>query len=301
MHLYTSSYFILLIFVSCAGALYCFLNIVSAYHTRLRLIRKNSTPIESRRYTGMMGFMKPVLEDISNALKEHATIRNWIHSFQKKYDTLLMQAGSPGGFDGFEFYVLKLLMGLLVLGCAQIVGELKYIGIGILCGAIGYYLPDLWLKEKIHKRVFSICSQLPDAIDNLTLLMQAGLDLSQALENYIAGADYSDLQQEFYFLLRKIRLGKSRLNALEEMGERIKSPEVQNFVSAIVMADKTGVSAVEFLTQIAEDMRIRRFNRAEEVGQKAPIKLLFPMIVFNMPCVFLILFGPLLINILQKL
>ncbi|MDX1693501.1 MAG: type II secretion system F family protein [Ketobacteraceae bacterium] len=158
----------------------------------------------------------------------------------------------------------------------------------ILAVPIGFLYPDLWLNDKIRYRRRIVEKDFPFLLDLLVLSMRAGLNYSSSLGQAIASLPPGPVRDEFGKLLREIRAGKVRRDALSDLGERMNIPSVNNFVAAMNQAEETGGEIVEVLTLQAEQKRSERFSAAEEQANKAPVKMLLPMMLFLFPIVFML-------------
>lgn len=153
---------------------------------------------------------------------------------------------------------------------------------------IGFLYPDLWLNDKIRFRRRVVEKDFPFLLDLLVLSMRAGLNYSASLAQAISSLPNGPVKDEFGKLLREIRAGKPRRDALLGLGERMNIPTVNNFIAAMNQAEETGGEIVEVLTVQAEQKRSERFSAAEEQANKAPIKMLLPMMLFLFPIVFML-------------
>ncbi|HEX2173578.1 MAG TPA: type II secretion system F family protein, partial [Dehalococcoidia bacterium] len=156
---------------------------------------------------------------------------------------------------------------------------------------LGYFLPNLWLRDKIKKRQNEIQLALPDVLDLLVVCVEAGLGFDSAMQKVTDKLD-NELTREFAQVIREIRLGKPRREALRDMVERTQVADVSSFISAIIQADQLGVSIGRILTIQSEQMRIKRRQRAEKKAHEAPIKMLIPMALFMLPTIYLVILGP---------
>ncbi len=161
----------------------------------------------------------------------------------------------------------------------------------LLFGLLGFYLPVLLIKSRIQRRQKAILKSFPDALDLLTICVQAGLGFDAAMQKLVEKWE-NELALEFARVLREVQLGKPRKDALRDMAERIGLPEVTSFVAAVVQAEQLGVSLSNILVIQADAMRQKRRQRAEEEARKAPIKMLFPLTFLIMPALFIVLLGP---------
>lgn len=158
----------------------------------------------------------------------------------------------------------------------------------VLLGPIGYFYPDIWLKDKIGYRRRLVAKEFPFLLDLLVLSMRAGLNYSSSMGQAISSLPNGPVKDEFGKLLREIRAGKPRREALLDLGTRMNIPSVSNFVAAINQAEETGGEIVDVLTVQAEQRRAERFNEAEAAANKAPVKMLLPMMLFLFPIVFML-------------
>jgi tight adherence protein C len=161
----------------------------------------------------------------------------------------------------------------------------------LLAALFGYALPTVWLNGRVRNRQKSILKTLPDALDLLTISVEAGLGFDLALQQVVQKWD-NELSREFNRVLSDMRLGKSRPAALRELVARTGVPDLSTFVAAIIQADQLGVSISKILRVQSDQLRIRRRQRAEELAHQAPIKMLFPLIFLIFPSMFVIILGP---------
>jgi tight adherence protein C len=251
-------------------------------------------------------FMDRTLRPLANRLA--AVPRRFTSAkFAERTELRLAQAGNPGDIRVQEWLGIKviaaavaalsffLIFGLL-LGMGVAVGLL--IGIGGVVG--GYIIPEYWLGRRIKSRQHFIVMELPDALDLLTISVRAGLGFDAALGKVVERMR-GPLPDEFQRALAEVRMGKTRRDALRDIIVRTDVPALTNFISAIIQAEQLGVSISKVLQVQSEQLRIERRQRAEEMAQKAPIKLLFPLIGCIFPCLFIVLLGPALITVILGL
>ena len=170
----------------------------------------------------------------------------------------------------------------------------------LLIAVMGYMIPGVWLSRKIKDRKKEVQLALPDAIDLLTISVEAGLGFDPALQR-VAEKWENELTAEFRRLLSEIRMGKSRREALREMANRVNVDDLNVFIASIVQADQLGVSIAQVLRVQSKQMRMRRRQRAEEKAHKAPIKMLFPMILLIFPAMYVVILGPAIPQIMDSL
>jgi tight adherence protein C len=215
----------------------------------------------------------------------------------------LLSAGLAQRITPASFLAIKGagIVGGAVLGLAlAAVGGFASIILVPVLAAIGFAAPDTVLSSRIRTRREAIRAALPDALDLLAVSVEAGLGFDGAvtkLTEHMGGP----LVEEFGLLLSEIRMGESRQTALKNMAERVGAPEFSAFVRAVVQADQLGISLGRILRVQAADTRLRRQAAAEEKAMKAPIKMLFPTVIFIFPAMFIVLLGPALMNILTVL
>ncbi len=158
----------------------------------------------------------------------------------------------------------------------------------VLLPPLGFLYPDIWLRDRIAYRRRRVAKEFPFLLDLLVLSMKAGLNYSTSLGQAIASLPDGPVKDEFGKLLREIRAGKIRRDALLDLAARMDINSVHNFVAAINQAEETGGEIVDVLTVQAEQRRAERFNEAEAMANKAPVKMLLPMMLFLFPIVFML-------------
>jgi tight adherence protein C len=237
-------------------------------------------------------------------------------SFAKRIadaDAALVSGGFEGLLNGREFMALKFLvppvMGtlwslvILLLGAAFPESEFATMRLP-LCLA-GYALfcvhPDLWLKGAIKKRHNSIMRALPFVLDILTLSVEAGMDFINALQRNCESRKMDPLNEELLRVTKEIQVGSSRKAALKGMADRVRQPDLKAVAYALIQADELGVSIGSILRIQSEQLRERRFDRAERLAHEAPTKMLGPLMLFIFPAVFVILLGPVVMQAMKGL
>ena len=170
-------------------------------------------------------------------------------------------------------------------------------------GVVGYLVPDMWLKLKIKKRRERIRKSLPDALDLLVICVEAGLGLDQAMLR--VGQEmvlsHPDIHQEFMQVNLEQLAGKARLEAWKSAAERTRIPEFSLFVTMLTQADRFGTPIVRALSRFGDEIRLKRRQRAEEMAAKTKIKILFPLVLFIFPCIFIVLLAPAVLNIAKNM
>lgn len=223
------------------------------------------------------------------------TPQNSITNMAKK----LEMAGNPGNLDPAIVFALRFLglpLGAVFLYLDSIAVEGSFMNgkgliIGIPASIIGFYLPDLLLKSRIDRRQLDIRKAMPDALDLLTICVEAGLGFDGAMSKLYEKWD-TELGRAFGRVVREIQLGKLRREALRDMADRLGVSEMTSFVAAVIQSEQLGVSLAQVLRIQADQMRIRRRQLAEEEAHKAPIKMLLPMAFFIFPALCIVLMTP---------
>jgi tight adherence protein C len=170
-------------------------------------------------------------------------------------------------------------------------------------GAVFYLVPDMWLRARIRSRRERIRKSLPDALDLLVICVEAGLGLDQAMlrvgqELVIS---HPDLHHEFMQVNFEQLAGKPRLEAWKSAAERTQIPEFSLFVSMLTQAERFGTPIVRALSRFGDEIRLKRRQRAEEMAAKTKIKILFPLVLFIFPCIFVVLLAPAILNIAKNM
>jgi tight adherence protein C len=241
--------------------------------------------------------MRPMIQRLSRAGKrqEGGTIA--------RIDAKLEKAGYPGGLRGADwvgvkllaligFAILGFLLGFLLMG-APILGLL----FAVVGAGIGYMAPEFWLGNRIKKRSFEMVLQLPDALDLLTISVEAGLGFDAALSKVVEKME-GPLVDQFRQALAEVRMGRPRREALRDVANRADAQPVSNFIGAIVQAEQLGVPIAKVLQIQSNQLRIERRQRAEEAAAKAPVKMLFPMVGCIFPTIFIVILGPAVITVM---
>ena len=170
----------------------------------------------------------------------------------------------------------------------------------ILSLVIGFFLPDLWLRNKIQNRQREIRHALPDVVDLLSLSVEAGLDFMLAVNRVVRESKPNSFIEELGRMWQETRIGRSRRQALLNMGERIDIPDISSFVRTLVQADRMGTSIAEALHNLSQEVRLQRFQRGEKLALQAPVKLLIPLMLFILPVVLIIVAGPILLQFMKQ-
>jgi tight adherence protein C len=218
----------------------------------------------------------------------------------------LTYAGSPVGWDPERVLAMKILgtvifgVGFFFLGKLAAFAAVRTIILGGLGAFFGWYLPEWVLRSKSGTRQHNIQRALPDALDLLSITVEAGLGFDAAVAR-VARQAGGPLGEELHRVLQEMQIGKTRADALRDLGERTNIAELKAFVLAMIQADIFGISIAKVLQVQAREMRIKRRQRAEEQAQKVPVKIVFPLILCIFPSLFIVLLGPAVITIYQNI
>jgi tight adherence protein C len=207
-------------------------------------------------------------------------------------------AGNPGRMDVSTFMVLHFVSAFLFGGFILLLSLLSKtyslpikLLMVLVFTLLGYFFPDLWIRSKINSRQKQVRKAMPDALDLLTICVEAGLGFDAAMSKVNEKWD-NELSLAFGRVIREIQLGKLRRDALRDMSERLGLPEMTSFVAAVIQSEMLGVSMAKVLRIQSDQMRIRRRQHAEEEAHKAPIKMIFPMGLFIFPALMIVLLTP---------
>jgi tight adherence protein C len=212
-------------------------------------------------------------------------------------------AGNPPYWTVDRVFEIKGL-GLIVAGVLGVVLGVVIAGLpgaligGLVAATLGYFVPDMVVYDISERRQERIRRTLPDILDTLTVSVEAGLGFDAALTQ-VTRYGRGPLAGEFARVLQEMQIGRSRVDALRALGMRTNVIELRAFCAIVVQATELGVPIANVLREQAKEMRIRRRQRAEELAQKVPVKILFPLIFCLFPAVFIVVLGPGMINIMD--
>jgi tight adherence protein C len=223
--------------------------------------------------------------------------RDWIeHQF--------VTAGLTGAMSANEFMAYKIVMAgifwcmFIGLLCKVITGWDEPFWVDLAVLAFGSSFPEIWIRGEVKRRQDEIRRSLPYVMDLLTLSVEAGLDFVAGLHKVVEKATPGPLVEELAFFLREIQIGASRQQALRNLAYRCSMPEISSFSALLIQADILGASIGPVLRAQSDLIRTQRYQRAERMGAHASQKILFPLILCIMPAVFVVIFGPILLNFL---
>lgn len=212
----------------------------------------------------------------------------------------LDKAGNPSAWSVERVYGAKGTLLLVGVGLGFLWQGLRPIGlIGMAAlGAMGFWLPDVLIYNLGLRRQEELRKGLADALDMLSVCVEAGQGFDSAIQQ-VARSTTGPISGEFARVLSEIQIGKSRSDAFASLGERSTAPEIKNFVSALVQADRLGLPIAAVLREQTQNMRLVRRQRAEEKAQKVTVKILFPVLICIFPALFIVIIGPGAIRIME--
>ena len=264
----------------------------------------------ARRIMEMVQSNRPDVRNVGTKERIQETILSMARALRvrfglaedEKVKQQLLSAGLKSSRSMNAYFASRILGPLLGLVCGSLI-HTNTVFWALSLAAVLYLVPDMWLKMKIKKRRERIRRSLPDALDLLVICVEAGLGLDQAMlrvgqEMVIS---HPDIHQEFMQVNFEQLAGKPRLEAWKSAAERTKIPEFSLFVSMLTQADRFGTPIVRALSRFGDEIRQKRRQRAEEMAAKTKIKILFPLVLFIFPCIFIVLLAPAVLNIAKNM
>ena len=273
---------------------------------RLDEFNQKGETIDLEKIELSLPFTERIIYPIARKLGEIAvkfTPQNALQSIARNLEL----AGNPGKLDPTMFLALQFIVALLFGGILILVfsigkgsfpiGQRLLFTVGGF--AVGFYFPSLWLKSQIGRRQKAIRKAMPDALDLLTICVEAGLGFDAAMAK-VSDKWESELSLAFSRVIQEIQLGKVRRDAMRDMAERIGLTEMTSFVAAVIQSEQLGVSMAKVLRIQSDQMRVRRRQLAEEEAHKAPIKMLIPMALLIFPSLMITLMTPAALRMMRS-
>lgn len=241
----------------------------------------------------------PMAQSLGGTI-EHLLPTRWLAYVRRR----LVQAGQPVTPAGFLFALVLCEGTMVAFGFTMAVSSdatggkfLLFMGVSAF---FGVYLPRIWLENRVRHRQAAILKSLPDAFDLITTCVEAGLGLEAALQR-VAEKTEGPFGEELTVAIHEVALGKLRRDALKELAERAGVPDLSTFINAVIQAESMGTSIATVLRVQAEQMRIKRRQRAEQLAQQAPVKMIFPLVLCIFPTLFIVILGPAGMSLYQLL
>lgn len=266
----------------------------------------NEVQLEDRTYYDplpkLMQMMWPLVTVLTRRLAPRLNVTQLEQTHRQ-----LQAAGQDYTLTPEEFYGLRLSSAIIAVAffalCLLMLGQLT-IGTAFLClvfgGMLGWMYPMLWLTERRKLREKSVVRDLPVYLDFITMSVEAGLNVNGGIEQAVAKGPAGALSQEFSRMLRDVRAGLPRAEALRRMAERMDISQITNFTSVLIQADKVGANLSDTLRAQANQRREERFLRAEKLALEAPVKMMLPLVMFFFPLIFLFIGYFIYLKMLQE-
>ncbi len=236
-------------------------------------------------------FLRPAIERLGAMLSRSTPAKA-----RQDLMNRLELAGRPGNLTPEDFGAVRIVsaavLAALGLGLGFLLGNTVYLVVALAVGAIlGYYLPVMWLKQKVDARRSEIQKGLPDAMDLLVIAVDAGLGFDAALAR-VTDKYKNALSEQFAKVLREVSLGRPRLEAMDEMGRSSGVEDLHNFIQAVIQSEQFGTGIGKILRIQADEMRRKRRQRAQEKAAQATLKMMLPMVGCIFPTLWIVLLGP---------
>jgi len=286
--------------------LFCFILIFAAiFLLALAFIPFDSRPtlnLESAGAEDLLGIPKKAekkspLAMLFDPLRKLAVINKPLALTLGRSYTVNLQL-SQTGISVEEFLLIKQVMVVVVILLAMKINpDPSFLVFSVLIAlAIGWIMPDIWLKTRVAKIKEMIVKELPDAVDLLGLCVNAGLDFMMAIKYIIEKSPPSVVIEELKIMMQEISVGKTRRDALRGLAHKYDLPDLFTFARTLIQADRMGTSVAEALNILSEDMREARFRRGEQMALKAPLKMLLPLLFCIFPVVAILVAGPIFMD-----
>lgn len=249
-------------------------------------------PVKPEKATRTLGAQEiPPLFERFAAFARRLAPNDYTRRAQRRLDL----AGNPTAWPAERVLAFKgigLTVGVL-LGVFEGVqfGGVWVVLLPIFGATAGFFLPDIWIRNLGERRQIEVRADLPDAIDLLTVCVEAGLGFDSALAR-VAQTLNGTAAEEFSRVIQEMQFGRSRVDALRAAAERTEAPELRTFISTIIQSTELGISMGDVLRAQSGQMRVVRRQRAEEMAQKLPVKILMPLIFCILPALFVVVLGP---------
>jgi tight adherence protein C len=277
-----------------------------ALTARLEEFNQRGEQVNLEKIEMSQPFSDRVVFPLARGLGEIAvrfTPQNALQSVNRKLEL----AGSPSNLDATTFLALQFICMALFGGLMVLVFTVskanwplgRIIILSLVVSGVGFYFPQLWLSSKISRRQKNIRKAMPDALDLLTICVEAGLGFDAAMAK-VSEKWETELSMAFARVIQEIQLGKLRREALRDMADRVGIPEITSFVAAVIQSEMLGVSMAKVLRIQSDQMRVKRRQLAEEEAHKAPIKMLIPMALLIFPSLMVVLLTPAALRIMHS-
>ncbi len=241
------------------------------------------------------GHKLPLSEKIKNVFAIHHQIMK-IKFLNRRLTDMWIRLGKPNYPLPEDMLIIKLIFFVLTFAISWVLG-VTYGAFPF--GCVAFFLPDWYFSNKAFLRLREIERNFPAALDLMTLCVEAGIDFMSALVKIIEHSDPNPLIDEFQEIIRELQLGSDRKQAMKNFASRCDLEIVSAFVSVVVQAEELGTSLAGVLRDYSGEMKIKRLQSAEKQAMEAPVKMLIPMMIFIFPGVFILIFGPIGIKLME--
>jgi tight adherence protein C len=259
-------------------------------------IELEKTDEQAKRLPLIFRLLIPLAGNLSPIVKSEFFNEN-----RRRFRDMIIMAGLENQIDENKFIAVNILFFIFGLIFSLISIFAGQIFIGLLVLIFAFLYPRIWLNSTIKRRHLEIQKALPNVLDLLTLSVEAGKDFLTSLRDILLRRKRDALSEELERAFQEIQLGKQRRIALKELSKRVQQPDLTSVLNAIIQADELGVSIGHILRIQGDQLRMKRFSRAEKLANEAPVKILFPLALFILPAVIIILMGPILLKSFKTL
>ena len=275
---------------------------VDPLEERLAEFAERGEPASLHEIEMSQSFMDRVVVPVANRLGEltaRFTPQKALNDIERK----LEMAGNPRGLAPTAFFASRFILSVVLGGLMVFIFRanlFSMVSLLVVFGGIilGFLMPNLLLDSRIKRRQDEVRKALPDALDLLTICVEAGLGFDAAMRK-VADKWDNELSIAFSRALQEMQLGKLRREALRDMAERIGASEFESFVAAVIQSEQLGVSMAKILRIQSDDMRVRRRQRAEQAAQRAPVIMLLPMAFLIFPTIMIVMMGPAILLVMN--
>jgi tight adherence protein C len=262
----------------------------------------SAVPDDDRQYMDKLPPALRLMWPLVRLIDFHVTSRISLDKLEKT-NTKLNNSGVAHMMSAEQFYAVRLVSLVVVFGIMYMVTGMldKSSPMMLMVGALlGYFYPSIWLQDARKRRYKQVQKAMPMFLDFITMAVEAGLNLTGALNQVVQKGPPGPLRQEFFMVVRDLRSGLPRADALRRMESRLMMPEVSSFVGTVIQAEKMGASLGSALRAQADQRRTERFQRAEKQAMEAPVKLIGPLMMFIFPVTFIVIGFPIAMKFLKS-
>lgn len=295
------------VFVAVSGLIFVALDTVFSEERAVSRRLRDMGDWQSRQAQEAEPLLKPFSRRVSRPVGD--VLRSGAHlvaprGYVERVRHRVVLAGNPAGVDAERLIAIKLLVTAGTVGVFTALATFRglsgatWLFVVVPLVLLAFFGPDLWLSNRVSHRQLAIRRALPDMLDMLTISVEAGLGFDAALAKLVRNSE-GPLAQEFARLLQEVQAGVDRSDALRHMAARTEVSELNAFIMAIIQAEVFGISISGVLRTQAGEMRTKRRQYAEEAAQKAPVKLVFPLILCILPTTLIVILGPAIISAIE--